>query len=309
MSDIPTEKPDPAKDYEAYKRWRAAQKGGGGAPSATTAPKPATAASAQAATATEPAAPAAAPASAAASASPAVAAAAPAAAAVASAEPGKDAWPPPDRPNPITHYQEYKAWKGRRKATKGGGAPAIAVSSAGGPPRKKMAAHASKFKKKEPARRSVMLGLGGAMWAIQAGALGMFGVLTLRFLFPNVLYEPPKTFKIGPPDLYLPNQVDESLKGPKQIWVVRDEARIFVLRSVCTHLGCTPNWLAAEGKFKCPCHGSGFRFSGMNFEGPAPRPLERYRVYLAGDGQIVVDTTKMFLNPTQWEDPEAFIPV
>ena len=49
-----------------------------------------------------------------------------------------------------------------------------------------------------------------------------------------------------------------------------------------------------ERKFKCPCHGSGFRFSGIHFEGPAPRPLERFMIYLADDGQIVVDKTKSF---------------
>jgi hypothetical protein len=60
------------------------------------------------------------------------------------------------------------------------------------------------------------------------------------------------------------------------------------LIAVCTHLGCSPNWLPAENKFKCPCHGSGFYMSGVNFEGPAPRPLERARIVLADDGQILI---------------------
>lgn len=34
--------------------------------------------------------------------------------------------------------------------------------------------------------------------------------------------------------------------------------------------------------------------TGINFEGPAPRPLERYRIFLADDGEIVVDKTKKF---------------
>ena len=58
---------------------------------------------------------------------------------------------------------------------------------------------------------------------------------------------------------------------------------------MCTHLGCTPRWLVAENKFKCPCHGSGFHKNGINFEGPAPRPLERFKITLAEDGQLVVD--------------------
>ena len=73
---------------------------------------------------------------------------------------------------------------------------------------------------------------------------------------------------------------------------------------MCTHLGCTPNYLSAENKFKCPCHGSGFRLTGVNFEGPAPRPLERARVALADDGQILVDKSRKFQYELgQWKDP------
>ena len=58
-------------------------------------------------------------------------------------------------------------------------------------------------------------------------------------------------------------------------------------------MGCTPRWLAAENKFKCPCHGSGFYKSGLNFEGPAPRPLDRLKVTVGEDGQLVVDKSKI----------------
>ena len=82
----------------------------------------------------------------------------------------------------------------------------------------------------------------------------------------------------------------------------------YALQSVCTHLGCPPNWLAGEQKFKCPCHGSGFYISGINFEGPAPRPLERFKVALADDGQIMVDKSQKFQQELgQWSDPDSFI--
>ena len=32
--------------------------------------------------------------------------------------------------------------------------------------------------------------------------------------------------------------------------------------------------------------------TGIHFEGPAPRPLERFKIGLANDGQILVDKTK-----------------
>jgi cytochrome b6-f complex iron-sulfur subunit len=98
------------------------------------------------------------------------------------------------------------------------------------------------------------------------------------------------------------------------VWVVNGEyngaPEIYALRSVCTHLGCTPNWLDAEQKFKCPCHGSGFYKDGINFEGPAPRPLERYAIRIADDGQLEIDKSKIFQEEKgQWADPACFVPV
>ena len=40
--------------------------------------------------------------------------------------------------------------------------------------------------------------------------------------------------------------------------------------------------------------------TGIHFEGPAPRPLERFKVSLANDGQILVDKTKSY----KWEKGE-----
>ena len=96
---------------------------------------------------------------------------------------------------------------------------------------------------------------------------------TLRFLFPNVLAEPSSKFKVGFPENFEEGKVVERFKD-QNIWIVRNDGKIYALSTTCTHLGCTPNWLESAAKFKCPCHGSGFYISGINFEGPAPRPLE-----------------------------------
>ena len=152
----------------------------------------------------------------------------------------------------------------------------------------------------------------GAFTAASAGCLAATG----RFMFPNVLNEPPQQFAIGFPEDYGVG-VDERFKDRFGVWVVRTEndftheaSGFYALFSVCTHLGCTPNWLSAENKFKCPCHGSGFRPTGINFEGPAPRPLERTRILRAEDGQIVVDKSRKFQEELgQWTDPESFLPI
>ena len=159
--------------------------------------------------------------------------------------------------------------------------------------------------------RRAWLGLAwGAFSAASAAALAATG----RFMFPNVLNEPPQQFKVGFPNEYGMG-VDERWKDKYGIWLIRTPEDIdqhvsgfYVVISTCTHLGCTPNYLLAENKFKCPCHGSGFRTTGINFEGPAPRPLERARVVLADDGQVLVDKSRHFqFELGQWSDPEAFL--
>ncbi len=149
-------------------------------------------------------------------------------------------------------------------------------------------------------------------WFTMTASLLAMVLGTVRFLFPNVLSEPPTTFKAGTPDQYDEGKVDDRFKTVG-CWVVRnrneqDQDTLYALSTTCTHLGCTPNWLEGEKKFKCPCHGSGFKISGVNFEGPAPRPLERYAIRLGDDGQIVVDKARKFQKELgQWSEPDSYI--
>jgi cytochrome b6-f complex iron-sulfur subunit len=131
-----------------------------------------------------------------------------------------------------------------------------------------------------------------------------------RFMFPNVLFEPPTTFKVGKPEDFPPGVVDTRFVDKYGVWIVHDQGRIYALIAICTHLGCPPAWLETQNKFKCPCHGSGYYKSGVNFEGPTPRPLERARIYVSpDDGQLVVDKSQKFQwELGQWEDPNAFVP-
>jgi len=167
----------------------------------------------------------------------------------------------------------------------------------------------SRPKEKNVSRRNFLtwLSLG---WAALVAAVGIASTATARFLFPNVLFEPPSTFKAGYPDDYAVGKVDTRWKEKFRCWIVRNTEMIYCLNATCTHLGCTPNWLDAEDKFKCPCHGSGFYISGINFEGPAPRPLERFCILLAENGELVVDKSKIFQQEKgEWNNPESFVRV
>jgi len=145
-------------------------------------------------------------------------------------------------------------------------------------------------------------------WAAFAAVVAGFGTMILRILFPNVLFEPKQSFSAGFVSDYTVGEVSERFKKQHRAWIVRDSEKIFALSTVCTHLGCTPNWLQNENKFKCPCHGSGYYKTGINFEGPAPRPLERFKITLSPDGEIIVDKTVKFqYEKGEWSDPNSFL--
>jgi cytochrome b6-f complex iron-sulfur subunit len=188
-------------------------------------------------------------------------------------------------------------------APQGGAGPAPALPAAAAAP-----AGASGSGAGATVTRRGFLSTIGIAWTAFAAACGAGAIATTRFMFPNVLFEPPQTFKAGFPSEYLVGSVDNRYKETFGVFIVRNEEGIYALKAVCTHLGCTPNWLEAENKFKCPCHGSGFYRTGINFEGPAPRPLERYRIVLAEDAQILIDKTRSYMyEKGQWDDPESFL--
>jgi cytochrome b6-f complex iron-sulfur subunit len=198
------------------------------------------------------------------------------------------------------------------EAPKPGGETGVTPARPAGPA--KPAAPPKPAVAKKPERRFFLVSFFAA--GMTAMTLALIGMLlgTIRFLFPNVLSEPPSRFKVGFPDQFEEGKVVDRFKD-QGTWIVRyrDDKYgeiIYALSTTCTHLGCTPNWLEREAKFKCPCHGSGFKITGVNFEGPAPRPLERWGIAIAEDGQVVVDKSKKFQKELgQWDNPDSFIKV
>jgi cytochrome b6-f complex iron-sulfur subunit len=147
-------------------------------------------------------------------------------------------------------------------------------------------------------------------WTLVTGFLLAWFLAFFRFFLPRTLFEPNTVFKIGFPSDYALG-IDEKWLQEYRIWVDRTPDRLFVIYARCTHLGCTPDWKPAENKFKCPCHGSGYDSEGINFEGPAPRPMDRAHIELAPDGQIIVNTAMLYSwpkgQPTHFNDPGAFL--
>jgi cytochrome b6-f complex iron-sulfur subunit len=150
------------------------------------------------------------------------------------------------------------------------------------------------------------------VWASIIGFLGTSLLMFFRFFLPRAIFEPSSVFRVGfPGDFGL--GVDTKYQQQYRIWVTRTSDRLFVIYARCTHLGCTPDWKASENKFKCPCHGSGYDSEGINFEGPAPRPMDRAHVELDAEGQIVVNTGRLYDWPkggkNNFDEDGAYIPL
>ncbi len=157
-----------------------------------------------------------------------------------------------------------------------------------------------------------------AAWTMLAATTGIATLATARFMLPNVLTEPPSKFKIGSPSDFDLGTVSTKFVATNGIWIVHTDGYqgknlIYALISVCTHLGCTPSWLEGERKFKCPCHGSGFYMTGINFEGPGAAAAGagvKGGIRIAEDGMLEVDKSVKFQEEMgQWNDPNSFVGV
>lgn len=152
---------------------------------------------------------------------------------------------------------------------------------------------------KDESRRSFLQKLGlGSMLAALAG----LGFQSFRSLVPNVLYEPPRKFKIG-----VPSNLAEGMTflEESRMYIFKEGKSFYAISGACTHLGCTvkysklnqPKHVEIDGQkkeipfeFLCPCHGSKYYSDGTNYAGPAPSPLHWFKLEMSpDDGQLVVN--------------------
>jgi cytochrome b6-f complex iron-sulfur subunit len=138
----------------------------------------------------------------------------------------------------------------------------------------------------ETSRRDFLTRIGGGACAVSAaGSL----VVTLDFLNPKVLFEPPTVFRAGSALDYPEGTV--RFNREQRAYVIGGGGGVFALSAVCTHLGCITRFLSDERAIACPCHGSRFDLEGNVVHGPAPRPLPWLEVQADATGILVVDTS------------------
>ena len=97
----------------------------------------------------------------------------------------------------------------------------------------------------------------------------------------------------------------QGLRGDPTYLVVRPDGDIerYGINAVCTHLGCVVPWVAAEKRFKCPCHGSVYDPEGSLVRGPAPLPLALAHATVDGASDRVLFTTWNETDFRTGEDP------
>jgi cytochrome b6-f complex iron-sulfur subunit len=130
-------------------------------------------------------------------------------------------------------------------------------------------------------RRTVfMLGCVG----MGAASLG-FVAATVRFLVPNVLYEPSRRFTIGDPSDFPAGS--GTFLPERRLFIFSGSEGFFCISSICTHLGCNVRHVGAG--FECPCHGSRYDENGRVISGPAPKALAWYALSLSPRNELIVD--------------------
>lgn len=139
----------------------------------------------------------------------------------------------------------------------------------------------------ERARRALLQAIGAG--ALTLAGLGT-GATAIRYLWPEVLFEPDTRFRIGRPEDITVGTL--TALPAQKVFVVREAAGFYAMSAVCTHLGCLTQYEREQGRILCPCHGSRFSPDGRVTQGPAPRRLPRLQLTLER-GVLVVDVAKV----------------
>jgi Rieske Fe-S protein len=180
----------------------------------------------------------------------------------------------------------------------------------------------------ELSRRQFMILMGGLA---ALGATLVSGIEVVKFMFPLAVNSQPPQFKTTFPISALTPANPVIADYTHRVVVILDNAGVYAILDICTHLGCTPNYATDVGVnlapglsqqvdqraltygvrgdrglqpgetpvkaqpngFICPCHGSRYFIDSTNFYGPAPRPMDWVSITTTADGYFFVDASKL----------------
>jgi cytochrome b6-f complex iron-sulfur subunit len=93
-----------------------------------------------------------------------------------------------------------------------------------------------------------------------------------------------------------------------KFYVVHTADGVQALYWKCVHLGCTVPWVAGQGHFVCPCHGSVYDYDGQRISGPAPRSMDAFPVTVNADGGLTIDTNPSTIIVRNFVEPDQITP-
>jgi Rieske Fe-S protein len=111
-------------------------------------------------------------------------------------------------------------------------------------------------------------------------------------LFPVVRFlRPRRATSSGALELVAPYKVSDlkpdaeghwpapfEFNGKPCLLVLTPGGEIRAFNAICTHVGCTVEFRAAQSDIFCNCHNGVYDLNGKNVSGPPPRPLQEYKV-------------------------------
>lgn len=123
--------------------------------------------------------------------------------------------------------------------------------------------------------------------------LGMGVVASVAsFLYPVLRFIiPPRQAELGA-NLVLAAHVGDLKPNSGKIFrfgsrpailILGSDGKYHALSAVCTHLGCTVQYLPDQHQVWCPCHNGKYTVDGANISGPPPRPLQEFEVTIQGE--------------------------
>lgn len=139
---------------------------------------------------------------------------------------------------------------------------------------------------KKMSRRTILNALLGGTAALWLATL-IYPLL--RYLNPPKAAEPRTSTVKLEGAAQLKNNSSKIFKfGQKPGLLIRTSAGDFkAFIAICTHLGCTVQYLSNEGDIWCACHNGRFDLNGKNISGPPPRPLTRLQVAVRGEDVFI----------------------
>src|SRR3990172_7722850 len=126
---------------------------------------------------------------------------------------------------------------------------------------------------------------------IGASFLSFLSPIIVFFLPPRSRASGPQYVEAGKPEELAPNSGIVFQFGTQPAILIRTpEGELRAFSAVCTHLGCTVQYVPESKVIWCPCHNGMFDLHGQNIGRPPPRPLAEFRVNVreGREGKIVV---------------------